>query len=259
MSPEAAPSKTEVKSRSEVRSPIYDLSESVGVADAIHKKGGGVASLAQLAAFLSYKGVNNGAFLSRVASAKLFGLVEGKGAGLTISPLAQRVLMPTFPEQTEQALREAWLGIPLFKAVFDEFDGRELPPEFGMKNLFRTRFGIPSARLSLAYKAMMDSADQAGLFRTKGSRTQLIIPSVQRQSGGAATSATDIGNDEAVHGGGNGGGDGGRPRQPIAQTPDDLKNTYLAALIEVWREKSLKGDMDKELMERIEKLLAIKP
>ena len=55
--------------------PAYGLADSIAVANAIHNKGGGYATREQLAAFLDYKSTSNGAFLSRVGAAKLFGLL----------------------------------------------------------------------------------------------------------------------------------------------------------------------------------------
>src|SRR5437899_7048120 len=78
---------------SEVRVPVYSLADSLAVADAIYKKGGGTASNDQLAAFLGYKSTNNGSYLSRVAAARIFDFVGGQGNSLTITPRAQSILM----------------------------------------------------------------------------------------------------------------------------------------------------------------------
>src|SRR2546428_339397 len=130
------------KGSRELRFPYYDLGDAVAVAETIHTKGGGVASQDQLAAFLGHTTTNSGAFLSRIAAARLFGLISGRGSELKITPLAQKILMPVYPEQAREALLEAFLKVPLFKAIFEEHQGKELPPEFGLKNLFRTKYGI---------------------------------------------------------------------------------------------------------------------
>src|SRR5690349_954805 len=88
-----------------LRYPSYDLADSVLVADAIHNRGGGIASRDQLAAFLGYKTTNSGAFLSRIGAARLFGLIESTRDGqFTITPLAQKIVMPVYPEQAREAL-----------------------------------------------------------------------------------------------------------------------------------------------------------
>src|SRR5437867_3171887 len=120
------------RQRAEMPAPAYNLADSVAVADAVHDKGGGAATADQLAAFLDYKGTNNGAFITRVAAAKHFKLIDGGGRGGTyrITPLAERVLMPVYQESAQEALLDAFFNVPLFKAVFDEYKGKELPSEF---------------------------------------------------------------------------------------------------------------------------------
>jgi len=57
----------------------------------------------------------------------------------------------------------------------------------------------------------------------------------------------------------NGGGGGEPPGQtPPVKSRDDLQNEYIAALIEALREKNKQGQLDQELMERIERLLDLK-
>lgn len=239
--------------RSEIGFPAYGLVDSITVAKTIHERGGGVVTPEQLSAFLGYKGTNNGAYITRVAAARQFQLIQGGGRSgqFSITPLAQRFLMPVYPEDARAALVDAFMNVELFKAVYEEFRGKELPPEFGLKNLLRSRFGI--VRQDVAYRVLMDSAEQAGLFSTKGSRTQLIIPQVQRVPTPAPKPEGDE-DLETQRGGGGGGGDSGGGPTVIAQTDDELKRAYIAKLIGMLG-KSEQGDP--ELMTRIEKLLAI--
>src|SRR6266516_2779207 len=74
--------------------PVYALADCVVAAKAIYEKGGGTATTDQLAAYLGYKSANNGAFINRVAASKLFGLIEGPPNRLTLTPLAQKILLP---------------------------------------------------------------------------------------------------------------------------------------------------------------------
>jgi hypothetical protein len=45
---------------------------------------------------------------------------------------------------------------------------------------------------------------------------------------------------------------------PAVRSRDDLQNEYIAALIDLLREKSSRGEVDNDLMERIERLLDLK-
>ncbi len=253
------PEKKRTRVVSEVRFPVYSLLDSLEVARAIHEKGGGLASNEQLAAFLRYRGSNNGSYLARVAAARMFDFVAGEGSRLTITARAQTILMPVYKEQAEQALIDAFMGVPLYRAVYEEYLGKDLPGEFGMSNALRTRFGVAPSRVDPALRALMESADQAGLFRTKGSRTQLIIPTVGRQPAprvGQRDDAVGEYNHTDQEAGGGGGGGGYLP-PATPKTHEELRNEYVSTLIAVLRDKGAKGEADEALMARIEKLLGL--
>jgi len=238
--------------------PVYDLTSALMVAKAIHEKGGGAATDDQLAAFLNYKSPRNGGYLGRLAAARLFGLVQGRPTGFTLTPLAQTILMPLDELQHKRGLVDAFLNVPLFKGVYEECKGKELPPEFGMKNLFRQKFKIIPSRLGNAYRVMMDSADTAGFFNTRGARSHLIMP----QIGGAPTVPEVRDRRQEPQNGGSdgsdgGSGDGGHADGPRIDSLDDLRREYVSMLMEMLREKAKSGEADPDLMERIEKLLAI--
>lgn len=244
------------RKRPAIRYPAYDLADSVAVAKAIHDQGGGVASRDRLAAFLGYSTTNSGAFFGRLAAARLFGLITTRGSDFVITPLAQKVLLPVHPEQVREGLVEAWQNVPLFKEMYEEHDrgGRPLPPEFGMKNLFRSKYGMDARQAADAYRVLMDSAEVAGYFITRNARTHLIIPQIAQQPRPAAPLAPSDPPPAPLNG--NGSGDGGpTPLTGRTQPTDDPARTYLAAMIEVWRAKSLTGDNDTALQERIEKWL----
>jgi hypothetical protein len=235
---------------------VYSLADALGAAQAIHEKGGGRATSEQLAAYLGYKSAKNGAYLELLASARTYGLIASEGGQMVITPRAQSILMPVYRESARQAMVDAFLAVPLFERVYDEHRGRELPPKFGLMNLMRTHYGIVPGRIEKAYRSLMESAEQAGFFEVKGSRTQLIIPNIQAPRG-APPVDRPAGDESQRAGGGNGSDDGGDDHPPAAKTQDELRNEYVSALIDVFREKGAKGDIDDALMSRIEKLLGL--
>lgn len=254
------------------RFPTYDLATCVEVPRIIHTMGGGQLSPEQLAAHLGYKGTNNGSYLSKVASTRYFGLIDRSGPVFVPTTLAHQIHSPVYPQDAAKALVDAFLSVELFKKVYEEYRGRELPPEFGMLNALRNQFGVSADRVKDAYRTMMDSADTAGFFTTRaGARTHLIMPTVGPAPvayGGGQTVNTPTAEELGFGGGGaNGGGSGGSllpvalPSQmPQAQGPkpfavSDVKAKYLSALIELFEKKSQEGDVDEKLMERIERLL----
>src|SRR5438034_5875106 len=118
---------TDGRERSAIAFPAYGLADLVAVADAVHNKGGGLVTREQLAAFLKYKSTQNGAFMSRVSSAKMFNLIAEQGGRLSMTATATMMLMPESIDQQRAALVTAFMAVPLFKAIYNEYLGKELP------------------------------------------------------------------------------------------------------------------------------------
>lgn len=153
----------------------YDLDSSIEVPKAI-RANGGVASAAELAFRLGYKSANNGAFLTRVANARRFALVEGPSSALRATQLALSIVQPDYPATADRARLEAFESVPLYKAVLDAYHGEPLPDESGMRNALQTRFEITEEKVAFVLTRLMDSAEQAGLFKTAGNRTRMLRP-----------------------------------------------------------------------------------
>ncbi|HEV8251744.1 MAG TPA: hypothetical protein VGQ66_00020 [Candidatus Limnocylindria bacterium] len=162
------------------RYPTYNLESALDVARRINDRGAdAVLSADELAAVLGYSSKNNGAFLSRLAAARLFGFLEGQAGALTASDRAVTILQPDYPENADRARLAAFKGVPLFGAFLDAFGGRELSDDAGMKNALITRFKIPAKEAGPILARLMESAEQAGLFRVAGNRTRMIEPTIR--------------------------------------------------------------------------------
>lgn len=166
----------------EYRYPQYDLDQSIDVARKITDRGSGATVSGQeLAAFLDYSGVNNGAYLNRVAAARLFGLIEGTSKSLTASGLAEEIIHPDRPTAEAQARLTAFRSVPLFSAFLDAYGGRELPDEHLLVNGLVGRFRVPQKEARSVLVRLLASAEQAGLFSVAGSG-RMIEPSLSRPS-----------------------------------------------------------------------------
>lgn len=200
--------------KSETQYPYFDLNDSIDVVRAVHERGGGTCSRAQLAAFLDYKTTKSGTFISRIYAAKQFGLVEFNGEAVSSTDRASRILHPVFPEDESAARVECFLGVPLFSRVFQTFDGKQLPADVGLENSLKTTFGIVPDRVKPALRVMMNSAEQAGFFATTGNKSRMIRPVIAQGSPAVKSDPPPAAKPELQteiqkHGGG--GGDGGTP------------------------------------------------
>lgn len=157
--------------------PFFDFASAFEVPQLIHARGGGVAELDQLAAWLNYKSTASGTFASKLASARYFGLIGSTERGrVAITDRARLILAPVLPDDALNAKAEAFLAVPLFKKVFEQFRGNSLPPDVGLRNLFQHSYQVPSDRVQQAVRVFKDSAKQTGFFDAANDR--LIRPSL---------------------------------------------------------------------------------
>lgn len=252
------------RQRSEYAAPRNTLADSVLVAKLIHERSGGASTLEELASYLNYSGTNNGAFKARIYAARQFGLVEKSGDKFVITQLAQSILMPHYNWMPREALVQAFLNIELFKRVYEAYKGKQLPPDFGLKNALKTQFGVAPNHVERTLYVLINSADTAGFFSTRaGARTHLIIPTINKGSASLPqkqeTEAEFGGGDGGDGGGDSGDGSGGNgapARSLLAQT-GSAKDRYVNTLITLFEDKAKKGELDDQLMQRIEKILEI--
>jgi len=174
--------------KAEHRYPIYDLESSIAVARAIREQGGGSADQPHLASFLRYSSTKSGSFITRIAAARLFGLIENKERLLVATPLANAIIAPEHPGRDDVRARfEAFMAVPLYRSLYDRYKDTQLPPEMGLRNAMETQYGIPRARTQLAYRVLMDSAGQAGLYEARGgARTHWVAPVIHETDDKAA-------------------------------------------------------------------------
>jgi hypothetical protein len=141
----------------------YDLAAAIEVARLADSAGGTIAP-DLLAPALGYSGTNNGAYLSRVASARLFGVVSGRGPRLELTERGRRILDGSAPDAS-LAKSEAFLAVPLFRAVADAVEQRagRLPDD--LADWLVDEFGEVAGKAQTVADQLIASGGQAGLIR----------------------------------------------------------------------------------------------
>lgn len=167
------------RTRSGTASPYFDLAASIKVAETIHGIGGGRSSSDQLAHWLKYKTTRSGTYLTRVAAARQFGLIETTGDRHSVTERGLHIIAPVMETDAVQAKIDAFMDVELFEKVFNRFRGSSLPSDGGLKNLFASpEFAILPDRIDAAIRVLINSADQAGFLVNTGDQRRLIMPSV---------------------------------------------------------------------------------
>jgi hypothetical protein len=149
--------------RSLYRSVTYGLEASLALAQTVALSGGRTDA-ETLASALSYSGVRNGAFLSRLANARLFGLVAGRSGQVVLTERGRRCLS-TDPVVHGAALAEACWAVPLFRRVLEDASGTGLGDVDELAGVLESRFGEDSSKSRTTARVLLESADRAGLLR----------------------------------------------------------------------------------------------
>jgi hypothetical protein len=151
--------------RSRYRSVRYDLEAAVAVARIVANAGGTIAP-DLLAVALGYSGTNNGTYLTRLANARLFGVVGGRGLRVDLTDRGRQILAGIEP-RSSGARREAFMAVPLFRAVFELWPTTPLEGRPQLADLLCQDFGEQPDKALLAAGKLLDSAVQAEIVRVR--------------------------------------------------------------------------------------------
>lgn len=163
-------SEKQAKGRSTIEFPYLDLENSLEITTAIHEIGGSSCDWDQLAAHLK-QAAKGGGFRLRMICAKQFGLVTYDRGKANLTALGLKIVDP---QQQRAAKVDAFLTIPLYKAVFEKFRGNTLPPIAGLEREM-VSLGVSAKQSDKARLAFSRSAKLAGFFEFGADR--LVIPS----------------------------------------------------------------------------------
>lgn len=177
--------------RSLIQFPYRDLAAAISVAQRIHERGAVPHATDQLAAALGLQ-QGSGNFVVRVAAARMFGLIAFGGGQYSLTDLGFEITDKKDEKRRQRAMIEAFLAVPLYRKVYDEFRGKQLPPRnAGLEAAF-VRFGVSPKQATAARQIFDRSATLAGFFGDGEDR--LVEPVI---AGSAAAERRPLSGDEA--------------------------------------------------------------
>jgi hypothetical protein len=170
----AAPKQKSQREVSTIGFPYADMEDGVEVARAILDLGGRLCARDQIAQKMNLK-AESGNFTIKVGAARMFGFVETVMGKYQVSQLGHAVLDSDEPRQ-RAAKVEAFLSVPLYRKVYDEFRNKLLPPRpLGLEQAF-VGFGVSAKQKEKARQVFDRSARQAGFYASGQDR--LVSPVV---------------------------------------------------------------------------------
>ena len=167
------------RERSTISFPYNDLDDVVNVAKAVHAVGGTSCQWEQLAAKIGQTSTS-GTLRLRMLAAKIFGLLTYDKNTVTLTALGTRVCDS---QQEKTARAEAFLAVPLYSKVYEQFRSGSLPPVSGLETAMVT-MGVAQKQKDKARQVFQRSAKQAGFFEYGSDR--LVMPSIKASSAPAA-------------------------------------------------------------------------
>lgn len=147
-----------------------------------------------------FLGPDGGGFRTRLMSAKTFGLLDYERGQIRLSDLGARIVDPMFERASKV---EAFMFVPLYKALFDNMNGQTLPPPPAVERMAQ-QLGVAPKQTDKARQAFMRSAKTAGLFELSAERLSLPPLIVQARGDTRKVNADPGGaTDKQDKGGGN--------------------------------------------------------
>lgn len=197
------------RDRTLIEFPYSDLTRGAELTSALGLAGGKAwIDQTQLAVAMDMT-ATGGTFRGRLSAAKMFGLVETEGGRVRLSDLGIRLL----DESTERDAKiEAFLKVPLYRAMYESYNGMPLPPAAAIERQMIS-VGVPPKQAERARQAFASSAQAAGYIASNGRFSKPTTASAP-----PGESAEDRG---GGGGGGDGGGGGGEP--PVTEKALEYK------------------------------------
>jgi hypothetical protein len=128
----------------------------------------------------------------------MFGLVETTSGSHKLAPLGRSIVDP---QQERSARVNAFLMVPLYKAIFEKYKGGVLPPAAALERDI-VGLGVAEKQTGRARQVFERSAEQANFF--EHGKNRLVLPAVALRE-----LPPDPPEDKNKNGGGGGGGDDG--------------------------------------------------
>lgn len=148
--------------------PYYTIEDAIKIAQAVSDAGGEATevSRATLAARLEVD-ASTGTFSQRIASARCYGVIEGRGA-VRLTPLG----IEYFTTADDSARKVVFLNFlnnpPAFKAMIEMYDGRKLPDEKAVADILSSKVKLPKSWAGRVASIFRRSLETAGVFDASG-------------------------------------------------------------------------------------------
>lgn len=170
--PASTASAKEERGRSSIEFTYSGLDDSEELVGAVRTLGGTGCSLDALAAKLN-QSATGGGFRLKVYSARTFGLCDISRGQVDLTDLGLRIIDPA---HTKAARVEAFLNVSLYRQMYEQLKGQQLPPMAAIERMMLNA-GVAPKQKERARQVFIRSAKFAGFFDIQSDR--LVKPEVR--------------------------------------------------------------------------------
>ena len=163
-----------IRQRSVYLFPAYGFSTALDFARRVEEGGAGSLSEHTLAVDLGLS-VKSSGFRLKSLTARQFQLLSKQGDALNATPTAKAILKPTSNADALNGYRQAFMAIPLFRAVAERYRGQYLPDSQSLRNVLEREFHVGRSRVQQAEKLLMESARDTQVLTLSGDKAYLTV------------------------------------------------------------------------------------
>jgi hypothetical protein len=156
------------RERSRIEFPYYSLDEAIKIAKGIFDLGSN-CQIDQLAGQLG-QSATSGGFRVKLMAARTFGLISYIQGNASLTDLGSQIVEA---DGEREARAEAFLKVPLYNAIYEQFKGKTLPGNIGLEGAM-VNLGVAVKQKDKARQAFQRSAKEAGFFSF--GTTKLVYP-----------------------------------------------------------------------------------
>ncbi|MEQ1761883.1 MAG: hypothetical protein ABL984_01925 [Pyrinomonadaceae bacterium] len=145
--------------------PKVNLPEAVAIIKDFYELAGGEGSEDALSEIMD-NSVSSSTFRAKLGNLRVYDLLESEGSKVAISPVGLNVVAPKEPLERMTALKKAFLGMDVYKNVYEKYAGRMLPQDEFLINSVAEL--VPRTFAQDWLQSFKDSALFAGLLIDRG-------------------------------------------------------------------------------------------
>lgn len=149
--------------------PVNSFQNALEVARAVSDSGGANSEVQKsVIAHALQSSANSGAFIQRLASAKIYGVIEGGRNGYRLTNDAKLYFFPSTEGEKRNALLTLLKSAPIFAEIIKRFDGNRIPSADLLANVLLREFGLPESWKDRVARFFLKAAGDAGVLDAQG-------------------------------------------------------------------------------------------